>query len=310
MAKAQGRLTKKRAQSKVKSAKSKPRVTNDRAALPNVWKLTVGAMRLLWLHKTLFLGISLIYGVLNFVLVQGLSSNADIGNLKVALDQIFSGHLASLASGFTVFVILIGSGGGGNNNSAAAYQLFLILITSLAVIWSLRQVQAGKWPRTRDSFYQGIYPLIPFLLVLLVIGVQLVPLAIGGAVYSVVIGAGIASTALESAIWLMVFLGLAWASLYFVTASIFALYIVTLPDMTPMKALRSARELVRHRRLLVFRKLLWLPVALLIVAAVVMLPVITWITPLAPWLFFLLTLLVIPVANAYLYNLYRELLNE
>ena len=54
----------------------------------------------------------------------------------------------------------------------------------------------------------------------------------------------------------------------------FALYIVTLPDMTPMKALRSARELVRYRRWTVLRKVLFLPLMLLVVAAIIMVPII------------------------------------
>jgi uncharacterized membrane protein YoaK (UPF0700 family) len=95
-----------------------------------------------------------------------------------------------------------------------------------------------------------------------------------------------------------------------ISSSLFALYIVTLPDMTPFKALRSARELVRHRRWTVLRKILFLPIILLVVAAIIMLPIIIWLTSLAQWVFFLLTMFALVAANAYMYTLYRELLNE
>jgi hypothetical protein len=95
-----------------------------------------------------------------------------------------------------------------------------------------------------------------------------------------------------------------------ISSSLFALYIVTLPDMTPMKALRSARELVRHRRWTVLRKILCLPLILLVAGAVIMLPIIIVLTPLAQWVFFLLTMLALVAAHAYMYTLYRELLNE
>ena len=56
----------------------------------------------------------------------------------------------------------------------------------------------------------------------------------------------IAIGALEKAIW-WIFLGLTGLlSAYMISSSVFALFISTLPNMTPMKALRSARNLVRQ----------------------------------------------------------------
>jgi hypothetical protein len=233
-----------------------------------------------------------------------------VTGLKHTLNQAFTGNLGSLASGVSVFVVLVGSAGNGSSQTAGAYQLFLGLITSLAVIWALRQVLAGSLVRIRDAYYQGMYPLIPFILVLLVIGLQLLPLLIGSTLYSLVVTNGIAVYPIERIIWALLFALLALLSLYMISSSLFALYIVTLPDMTPMKALRSARELVRNRRWTVLRKLLCLPIVLLIVAAIIMVPIIIWLTPLAQWVFFLLTMFALVAANTYVYMLYRELLNE
>jgi hypothetical protein len=93
-----------------------------------------------------------------------------------------------------------------------------------------------------------------------------------------------------------------------ITSSLFALYIVTLPNMQPMKALRTARQLVRHRRMLVMRKLLFLPFIMLIISAVVTVPVILYATPIAEWLFFALTMIALAVFHSYIYVLYRELI--
>ena len=152
-----------------------------------------------------------------------------------------------------------------------------------------------------------MYPLIPFVLVLMVIGLQLVPLLVGSALYSAVINNGIAVMAIEKIIWAIGCFLLALLSLYMICSSIFALYIVTLPDMTPFKALRSARQLVLHRRWTVLRKVLFLPVALLIIAALIMVPLVILLTPLAQWIFFALTMFGIAIVHSYMYNLYREL---
>ncbi|HVI60648.1 MAG TPA: hypothetical protein VM535_00655, partial [Candidatus Saccharimonadales bacterium] len=110
--------------------------------------------------------------------------------------------------------------------------------------------------------------------------------------------------------WGLLFGLLTLFSLYMISSSLFALYIVTLPDMTPRKALRSARELVRDRRWTVLRKILCLPVILFLGAALVMVPIIIWLTPLAQWVFFLLTMFALVAVNTYMYSLYRELLND
>jgi hypothetical protein len=278
--------------------------------LPNVWRLTKIASQTLWQHKGLFIGITLVYGLLNVLLAQGLSGGTDVSTLKNTLNQVFTGHLGGLASGLSIFVVLVGSAGNNSSPTAGAYQLFLALIASLAIIWALRQVLADARIRIRDSYYRGMYPLIPFILVLMVVGLQLIPLLIGSSLYSLVTTNGIAVLFVEKLVWALLFAVLALLSLYMISSSVFALYIVTLPDMTPLKALRSARELVRYRRWTCLRKILALPFILLIVAAIIMLPIIIWLTPLAQYVFFLLTMFSLVGIHAYMYTLYRELLNE
>ena len=276
--------------------------------LPSSWWLAKQTARTLWNQKALLFGIVLIYGILNFILVRGLSGGTNVSALKASLQSAFGGD--AWASSLTIFGVLLGSSGSSSTASGSGYQLVLLLIVSLAVIWALREILAGMPIRIRDAYYRGMYPLIPFVLVLAVIFLQLIPMAVGSSVYSLVISNGIAVYPIEKLLWALLLVVLVLISLYMVSSSIFALYIVTLPDMTPLKALRSARQLVRYRRWTVLRKLLVLPVLLLIVAAAVMLPVILLIAPAAQWVFYLLTMIAILVAHTYLYSLYRELLNE
>ena len=85
---------------------------------------------------------------------------------------------------------------------------------------------------------------------------------------------------------------------------------MTLPDMTPLAALRSAKGVVRYRRWTILRKILWLPMVLLIITAIIMLPVIAFVASLAQWVLFFLSMTGLVVVNVYMYILYRELLNE
>jgi hypothetical protein len=186
----------------------------------------------------------------------------------------------------------------------------LLVIISLATIWGLRQVSAGNKPRIRDAFYKGLYPIVPLILVLLVIGLQLIPMAVAGWLYSAVIVGGVAGTLIEKILWILLVILAILLSLYMISSSLFALYIVTLPDMEPMQALRSARQLAVHRRWTILRKIVFLPFILFVIAALIMLPTIILLPFIAEWIFLVLSLFGWIVTLCYIYNLYKELLNE
>lgn len=265
-------------------------------------------LRLLRQNWKLFLGIVLVFGILNAVLVRGFSAGANLDDAKAVLDELFTGNWGQLVGGLTIFVYLLGSSGNTASPTAGAYQFILTLVISLALIWTLRQLHAGHKVGVRDGFYQGMTPFVQFTLVLLVIGLQLLPMAIGLFLYSTVVGAGIAVSGLEQVVWALLAFCLSLLSLYMATSSLFALYIVALPGMTPLRALRSARQLVAHRRWTIMRKVIFLPLVLVLLAAVLVIPLIMFATPFAAWAFFLLSMCVIPIIHSYMYGLYRSLL--
>lgn len=273
-------------------------------ALPGVWTLTKKTAAILWINRTLFLGIAVVYALLTLVFV-GVASNANITNLK----QSFDGN-SSLVTGIGLFINLIGTSGSNSNAAAGAYQFMIAIIASLAIIWAYRQVVAGVKIRVRDSYYKGMYGLVPFVIILIIIGLQLLPLLIGSAVYGQVMNNGIAVAVFEKLLWGMLFGISALISLYMLSSTIFALYISALPDMTPVKALRSAHDLVKGRRIVLIRKILYLPLLLLVLSAIIMLPFIIWMTALAQVVFFMLGIMVLLVVHGYFYVLYRELINE
>jgi hypothetical protein len=294
-------------QAKYKSFRFSKRIKHP-VKLPNSWKILKKSLKLLWEHRKFYLLLVMIFGVINLLFVRGFSSTTDVGTLKSTLNLLFTGHIGHILSGLTVFALLITSSGNTSSTTGGVYQIILVLIVSLAIVWSLRQFMAGGKIRVRDAFYASMYPLIPVLLVLVVMAIELIPLVAGSAIYATVSNNGIAIDAVEKLTWILLFAVMALWSLYMITSAVFALYVATLPDMTPMKALKSARELVRFRRWGVLRRILFLPLILLIIAAIVMLPIIIFITPAAEWIFFILSMFVIVVVHSYMYTLYRELL--
>jgi hypothetical protein len=280
----------------------------DYKPLPKARHLFMTSLRQVWQNRTLFGGIVLVYGILNIALVRGLSNSNNLEALKTTLDSALHGFGGKVLTSLTSFGYLLATSGSGSLQNSTAYQYILLLFCSLAFIWALRKTLAKQKVTVRDSFYQGMYPLVPFLFVFLILGVQLIPIAGGGGLYALAVSTHIAVVFWEKALLFLLFAGLAIWSLRMVTATIFAVYIVTLPNTKPVQAVRSAKELVYGRRLLIWRKILFLPVILLVLAAIIEIPLIFWLTPVAPWMFFLLSMMALPIAHSYLYNLYREML--
>jgi hypothetical protein len=283
------------------------RLKHPSKKLPSAFALTKRAFAHIWRYKRLFIIIAITYLLLNLLLVRGFLFTADLGDVKTAMSELFSGSAGQVAGALTVTGLLVGSLNP-TSEVAGLYQSFLVLLFSLFMIWALRQTYAEEAPSARDVFYKSTYPLVQFMIIIFVIGIQLIPLLVANFLYTSVIVSGLSTSFAEVFAWsALIFLLVLW-SLYMVTTTIFAAYIVTLPDMTPLKALRSAKGLVQYRRWTVMRKVIFIPFALSVCGFVIMLPVIWFLGSAAEIIFLILSAFVLPLIHSYVYALYRELL--
>jgi hypothetical protein len=278
------------------------------AKLPHSWVIFKISIKHLIRYKRLFAGITGVYLILTVLLVKGLSDTNNIVEIKDSLQDVMVGATGQLTAGLALFGFLLGNASGVNSDVAGVYQSILLVIVSLSLIWALRQTHASNKVGVRESFYKGMYPLIPFLAVLLVIGLQSIPMAIASWIFNSTVISGLAVTTAEIVLWSLLSFLLTLLSIYMLSSSIFAVYVSTLPDMTPLKALRSTRGLVMNRRWEILRKVIFLPLILLIAGSFIVVPVLLYITPLAEWIFFILSMITLAVVHSYFYSLYRELL--
>lgn len=263
------------------------------------------SLQLMWQNRVVFGGVLLVYALLQIVLVQGvLASN--FSDLKTVFEDSFGGFGGSLAT----LSYMVTSVGQASSAEAGVYQSILFVMASLAIIWTVRQLSSGANIRIRDAYYKGMYPLVPYFLVLLVIAIQLIPALVGAWLFSVVVANGIAVSAIEQLFWLLVFGVFALASIYMICSSAFALFVVSLPDVAPMRALRSAREFVRYRRLSIVGRVVVLLLCIAAVLAVVMVPIIMVVPVLAPFVFYVATVVITGFSITYMYTIYRGLIEH
>lgn len=296
---------------KYKSFRLSKRISQPKPKLLGGVKLLKKSLKILLGRRKLFLGIIVVYFLASLVLVKGLSVTSNLQETKSGLDQLIGGGWDRILTGATLFSVLLSNVNNPATEVGGVYQSLLLVGVSLATIWALRQSLSQKKShkiQTRDAFYKGLYPIVPFMAVVSVIGFQMLPLVLANFIYSLVIAGGIAVTVLEKSLWILLLLSLVILSTYMVCSSLFAVYIVTLPDVRPIQALKSARELVRYRRLLVLKRLMFLPLVVFFSMAVIIAPVIFFSPNFAEWLFFFMSMGALVVSHSYVYVLYRELL--
>ena len=293
---------------KYKSFRLHKRVKHPAGPLPSWRVLTIKTVRLLVANKKNIFQFFIIYGVLYLVFVRGFSAPVDTDEIREAFESIGAEEVSSLATNFTVFGLIVQSTTNAGGDIAALYQLFLVMVSSLAFIWLFRQQQAGNAITMKDAFYKGMYPFIPFTLLVVLAGLQTIPATIGNFLFRTVTESGLAINTAEQTVWLLLMLLLFLLSLYLITSTIIALFIVTLPEMTPMLALKKAKELVTFRRFSVIRKVTALIAFVVFAYVILVFPVIFISSIAAQLVFFMLTLLMVPFAVGYLFVLYRELL--
>jgi hypothetical protein len=139
-------------------------------------------------------------------------------------------------------------------------------------------------------------------------------------------GAASASGLLDGGVEAMIFWAVAglltMLSLYWATSTLFALIVVTLPGMYPMKAIRTAGDLVIGRRLRILYRLLWLIGTIVAAWLLVMVPIIlfamwfnsispavSWV-PIVPVALLLMTTLTIIWSASYVYLFYRKVVDD
>ena len=275
-----------------------------RTKLPGSFRLTwrgFGTLRAYW---KILGGIVLVYLILNIIFASGISGlGASVAEIKANLEN--GDRFWNALGGFSS---LVGSAGAGSSQTASILQSVLIILESLVIIWALRQLLAGNKIGVKQAYYQSMTPLIPFLLVVAVVFIQLLPLTFGMPIITSFLSAIFNPGGALTAIFVIIFAALATWSFYMISSSIFALYVVTLPDMQPRQALRSAKNLVRYRRWPLMRRVFFLPIFILVAMAVLVVPLILFISFLVAPVFYILSMLTILFVHAYLYSLYRSLL--
>lgn len=278
-----------------------------RKKLPKISKLVKESNLLFWNNRWVFFRLALVFTVMEFVLVKGLGSSLSLINYKGQVSEILGGG-NDFEVGILSFGQLLSSDIDKVGQASGVYHLLIIVLVILASLWIIRKINNGEKPKVKDAFYNGAHPIVPFLLLLFLIMLEFLPVIIGNYLINTVFSNGLAVTSFEKAVWIVFYIGLAMISLYMVLSSIFALIIVTLNDVIPVVALRSARNLVLNRRLMILSRFIVLLLIIGICISLIFLPLIIYLTIVVEPLFVFVSCIALIYSVIYIYNLYKQLL--
>jgi len=250
----------------------------------------------------------LVYGAMFFIFAQGISS-VDISSLKQDISEDLSIEPDSVG-GKLLLAGLIFESSGAQDDAGATFMLIINIIVSLAMIWILRHIWLKKKTNLKEAFYKGMYPLVQYISVLAIGLIQLLPAIIGIYLLGIalqdvlismpeIVGGYIVLLVLPSAM-----------SLYLLMTTIFALIVVTIPEMTPMEAYRASKDLVKGKRAYVAKHFLLLLLIMTIAIALLLLISIAVLPATAPFIGFVSSVVVMPLLAVFTYTLYRSLVGE
>jgi hypothetical protein len=268
----------------------------------------------------------ILYAILSGLLV-GLASQETYttlsDTLRTASGDIFEGNWGEIGkAGLLLTTSISGSLTTAPTEAQQIYAGLIGLLIWLTTVWLLRAAKAGQKPRFRDGLYNAGAPIISTLAVSLVLLVQLIPAALAVIAFSAGLNSGFLQGGVESMIFSVAALLLIVLSVYWVTSTVIALVVITLPGMYPLQALKTAGDLVIGRRLRILLRWAWLALLVVITWTFVMIPVIifdTWLKgilpaigwlPIVPVTLLAMSSLTIVAVAAYVYLLYRKVVED
>ena len=294
--------------------------------LPGYFSFTKSVNRTIWQHKKTMIWLAVVYAVLTSILI-GIGSQETYTTLSDTLQetgaQIFEGNWGQFGQAALLFLSIGTTGLSASPTEAQQiYIVFVGLLIWLTTVWLLRNLLAGHKVKLRDGLYSAGSPIIATLIVTLIFVVQLIPFALAVIGYSAASSTGLLAGGVAAMLFWSAAALLGLISLYWVTSTFFALIIVTLPGMYPMKALKIAGDMVVGRRLRILLRILWMIGVILAASAAILIPTILLTTGLTNWLPAAGGVPVVPVvlmlvgvcafiwATSYVYLLYRKVVDD
>lgn len=294
--------------------------------LPSYFAFNNYVNKMLLANKGIFIWLGIVYAVLYGLLI-GVGSQETYDSLSQLMaeagTEILGGDIAQFGQAGLIFMVAASTGLTASLSEAQQiYGVLLIFLVWLTTVWLLRNRMAGHKVILRDGLYNAGSPIVSTLLVAGLLVLQMIPIGIAAVGYSLANNAGLLNGGVATMLFWVAAGLLGVLSLYWATSTLIALVIVTLPGIYPLKAIKTAGDLVIGRRMRILLRWLWMMLSIVIVWAIILipfilidmwvknlLPAISWV-PFVPLMVLALSTFTVIWTSAYVYLLYRKVVDD
>ena len=294
--------------------------------VPGVMHHIFATFKVLFKNWKLFLPLLIIVVVMEALLI-GIMDQGDYRQYQEILDetsvQVAGGDIGNVAKAGLTLISTVTTGGlsGESSEAATVFGVLIFLVIWLTTIFLLRHLMAGHKVKLRDGLYNAMTPLISTLVVFVVAVIQCIPIFLLIIAYSAAVQTEFLATPFYALVFFIFAVLMIVLSGYLLSSSLMALVAVSAPGLYPMKALRTASELMMGRRVKFILRLVALIIVLAIMWVVIMLPLILfdmWMKqfewaagiPFVPVCLATMTCFTAIYVTAYLYKYYRWMLDS
>lgn len=264
---------------------------------------------------------ALIMAMLGAITTQDTYDSID-ALLRGAAGDFFGKGVGQIGQAGLVALSAFASSAGNLQPDEHVYLILSLILAWLSTVWLLREIMLGRKPKLRDGLYNSGAPLLSTLGVVIVLVIQLLPIGLIALAYAALSSVGILEDGFGSMLFWLIAATITALVLYWITSTIIALIVVTLPGMYPLRAVKLSGDLVVGRRLRVMYRLLWgiAAVALTWVGVLIaiilldnwlkmLLPGIAWL-PIVPYVGALTTAYAVVWYATYAYLFYRKIVDD
>lgn len=293
--------------------------------VPGIMYHLAATFRILFKNWRVFLPLLTLVVLLAVALV-GLMNEGTYQKFQEVLDQtteqMGQGDIGYVAKAGLLLISTVTTGGlaSGSSEAAGVFTVLIFLLIWLVTIFLLRHILAEHKVKLRDALYNAMTPLISTLVVFIVAVIQCVPIFVLIVMYSAAVQTEFLNTPFFALVFFVFAAIMLLTSGYLLSSTLIALVAVSAPGLYPMRALNTASDLMMGRRVKFILRIVALLIALVIIWAVVMVPVIMfdlfmkqfeWTAgvPLVPVCLLMMTCFTGIYITAYLYMYYRWMLN-
>ena len=293
---------------------------------PGILHHAMQSFGMIFKNWKLFLPFVVIIVVLNVIFV-GLMSESNYVQFQDILDQtsaqVAGKDIGNAGKAALLLISTVTTGGlsGEASEASVVFGVILFLTIWLVTIFLVRHLMAGHKVNLIYGFYNAMTTLYSTLLVFLVVVIQCIPIFVFIIAYSAALQTDFLSMPFYAFLFWMFALVMFTISIYLLSSSLVALIAVSAPGLYPMRALRTASELMMGRRVKFIIRLIAGVLILCVVWVVVMMPLILfdmWMKtfewtagiPFVPICLSVMMVFTCIYITVYLYKYYRYMLDN